>query len=43
MAIINAQYQLDDSDENLAKLSERLKDLIRCLLVPDPRERYTLE
>ena len=36
LAIMNAYYNIDETEEGMATISERLKDLIRAILVPDP-------
>lgn len=40
---MNAYYNIDETEEGMAKISERLKDLIRAILVPDPQKRYNLK
>ena len=37
LAILNAQYEMDEAEtNNLAQVSEPLKDLIRAMLVTNP-------
>ena len=44
LAILNAQYDMDEKENsNMANVSETVKDLIRAMLVTNPKERLALD